>query len=236
MRLDKYLAFALGKTRNEARKTIHNGEIQVNNQIVRKNDWVVDEHKDAIKYLNELIIYKQFVYLMLNKPKGYLSATKDANLPTIIDLVSDFSHYELFMVGRLDLDTEGLIILTNDGKFAHKITSPRHDVPKKYYAKVDKPFTSQDVLSFQEGLMIYDGNKKLFKTKSSKLDIISDYEAYITIFEGKYHQVKKMCLKAGKEVTYLKRIAIGGVVLDPNLKPGEYRLLNEEEIEMLSKN
>ncbi|MGD9886726.1 MAG: pseudouridine synthase [Bacilli bacterium] len=229
MRLDKYIAYALGKTRGEARKIIANGEIKVNNQVMRKNDWTVNEYQDEIKHLDEIITYKQFIYIMLNKPKGYLSATKDERLPTIRDLVSEYAHYDLFMVGRLDLDSEGLIIMTNDGKFAHRITSPKKNVAKKYYVIVNKEFVKQDIHAFEEGLFIYDGNKNLFKTKPSQLEIISEHEAFITIYEGKYHQVKKMCLKQGKEVTYLKRIQIGNVSLDPQLAAGEYRLLTQAE-------
>jgi 16S rRNA pseudouridine516 synthase len=233
MRLDKYISFALGKTRSEARNEIKQGKVMVNNQVIRKNDWTVDEYKDQILFDSDPIQYKKFIYIMLNKPSGYLSATKDEELPTVIDLIEEYRHYDLFMVGRLDLDAEGLMILTNDGKFAHQITNPKKDVSKKYYVKVEGEFSLDDVSSFREGLMIYDGNKNLFQTKPATLDIITSNEAYITISEGKYHQVKKMCLKVGKTVTYLKRLQIGGLMLDSNLETGEYREITLEEKERI---
>jgi 16S rRNA pseudouridine516 synthase len=233
IRLDKFVSFALSKTRSEARDVIKKGNIKINNQLIKKNDWTVDEYHDVVLYNDVLIVYKEFIYLMLNKPAGYISATKDKTLPTVVDLIREYKNYDLFMVGRLDLDSEGLMIITNDGKFAHRITSPKHDIPKKYYVIVEGEFLEEDIISFQEGFMIYDGNKNLYKTKPSKLEIISPCEAYITIYEGKYHQVKKMCLKVGKTVTYLKRLEIGEVKLDPKLGLGEYRMLIEEEKEKL---
>lgn len=233
MRLDKYISFALGKTRSEARNEIKQGKVMVNNQVIRKNDWTVDEYKDEILFDLEPLRYKKFIYIMLNKPSGYLSATKDEELPTVIDLIEEYRHYDLFMVGRLDLDAEGLMILTNDGKFAHQITNPKHSISKKYYVKVEGEFSLDDVSSFRKGLMIYDGNKNLYQTKPATLDIISSNEAYITISEGKYHQVKKMCIKVGKTVTYLKRLQIGGLMLDSNLETGEYREITLEEKERI---
>jgi len=233
MRLDKFISHALGKTRSEARDIIKQGMISVNQTIMRKNDWTVDEYHDLILFNDQPIVFKNYLYLMLNKPMGYLSATKDAKYPTVIDLIKEYENYDLFMAGRLDLDSEGLMIITNDGKFAHGLTSPRHEVPKRYYVKTNEEFSEADVLAFQEGLFIYDGHKNRFKTQPAVLEIISPQEAYVTIFEGKYHQVKKMCLKVGKNVTYLKRLAMGDLELDPNLKTGEYRLLSVEEIDHL---
>ncbi len=233
MRLDKFISHALGKTRSEARDIIKQGQITVNQTIMRKNDWTVDEYHDAILFHDQPIVFKNYLYLMLNKPMGYLSATKDQKYPTVIDLIKEYENYDLFMAGRLDLDSEGLMIITNDGKFAHGLTSPRHEVPKKYYVKTDAAFSEADVLAFQEGLFIYDGHKNRFKTQPAVLKIISPQEANVTIAEGKYHQVKKMCLKVGKNVTYLKRLAMGELELDPNLKTGEYRLLSVEEIDRL---
>ena len=233
MRLDKYIAFGLGKTRSEARGIIRDGLITINNEVVRKHNWIVDEDQDEIKYDNELLTYKRFIYVMLYKPAGYLSATKDENYPTVVDLIKEYANYDLFMVGRLDIDTEGLMIMTNDGKFAHRITSPKRNVPKKYFVRVNQGFTSQDVKAFLEGFSLYDGHKNLYQTKPAQLEILNNNEAYITISEGKYHQIKKMCLKVGQEVQYLKRLSIGPIALDPKLKPGEYRLLTETEQRLL---
>lgn len=233
MRLDKFISHALGKTRSEARDLIKQGLISVNQTVMRKNDWTIDEYHDAILFQDQPICYKNYLYLMLNKPAGYLSATMDEKYPTVISLIKEYQNYDLFMAGRLDLDSEGLMIITNDGKFAHGLTSPRHQVPKKYYVKTDEAFSEADVLAFREGLFIYDGNKNRFKTQPAVLEILTPQEAYVTIFEGKYHQVKKMCLKVGKNVTYLKRLAMGELELDPNLKTGEYRPLTIEEIDRL---
>lgn len=233
MRLDKYVSYALSKTRSETRAIIKQGSIKVNGKIIVKNDFNVDEYQDNITYNDVKIEYKNFIYIMLNKPQGYLSATEDAKYPTVLDLVKEYQKYNLFIVGRLDLDSEGFILLTNDGKFAHQLTSPNRDRPKTYYVEVDGNFENDDITNFKEGLFIYDGNKNLFKTKPAILDIIDHNRAYITISEGKYHQVKKMCLKTGKTVLYLKRIKIDQVELDPNLKLGEYRLLTETELETL---
>jgi len=235
MRLDKFISYALGKTRSEARAIIKQGYIKVNEVIITKNDFYVDEYKDTIVYLGQTLEYKQFIYLMLNKPKGYLSATIDQKIPTVLDLVSEYRKHNLFMAGRLDLDSEGFLLLTNDGKFAHHLASPNHHCPKKYYVEVDGLFLEEDKISFEEGFKIYDGNKNPFTTKPAVLEIIDDNKAYITIREGKYHQVKKMCLKLNKVVIYLKRVKIGNVELDPKLKLGEYRLLTEKEVEHLKK-
>lgn len=237
MRLDKYLSYALNLTRNEARNIIRNRNIKVNDNIILKTDYSIDEYLDTICYLNQKIDYKNNIYLMLNKPKGYLSATKDDKFPTILDLINKYQKYNLFMAGRLDLDSEGLMILTNDGKFAYNLTSPNHECKKRYYVEIENtiPFTLEDINAFQEGLMIDDGKKNIFKTKLALLEIIDPFKAYITILEGKFHQVKKMCQKVGKTVTYLKRVQIGEIKLDPALKIGEYRLLTDEEIALLKK-
>lgn len=233
MRLDKYVSMVLGITRNEARQSIKSGAIKIEFKNNLKNDDSINEITDVVYYNGKKLEYIKYIYIMLNKPQGYLSATFDKSSPTVVDLVKEYQNYNLAMVGRLDKDTEGLFLLTNDGKFAHNLTSPKKDLFKKYYVEIDGSWSQDDITIFEKGLEIYDGNKNLFKTKPAVLEILDDDKAYISISEGKYHQIKKMCLKVGKEVKYLKRIAIGSLCLDEKLALGEYRLLTVEEIEKL---
>ncbi|MDD2493095.1 MAG: 16S rRNA pseudouridine(516) synthase [Bacilli bacterium] len=236
MRLDKYVALVLGVTRNQARQLIKMKEITVEFKSFPRNDDTIDEVRDVVYYKGRKLEYLKNVYIMLNKPKGYLSATIDKKDPTVLDLVLEYQKYNLAMVGRLDKDTEGLFILTSDGALAHRLTSPNKNVFKKYYVEVEGVWNREDILKFNEGLEIEDGNNKRFLTKPAILEMVASNKAYISISEGKYHQIKKMCLKVGKKVTYLKRVAIGELQLDANLSAGEYRLLTDEEIEILKAN
>lgn len=236
MRLDKYVALVLNLTRSEARQLIKDGEIKVELKSDACKDNTVDEIKDIVYYKGRKLEYLKNVYIMLNKPQGYLSATFDKKERTVLDLVKEYQKYDLAMVGRLDKDTEGLFLLTSDGSLAHKLTSPHKDIFKKYYVVVDGEWCQEDVGAFTNGLEITDGNKKTFLTKPASLEIIGGNKAYISISEGKFHQIKKMCLKVGKEVTYLQRVAIGKLELDKNLPVGKYRLLTDGEIESLKEN
>ena len=229
MRLDKLLAhYGIG-TRKEVKTYIRKGYVQVNGQIIKKDDFKVDYEKDQILFDGQPINYKPYVYLMLNKPSGYVSATKDNVHPTVVDLIKGYHQYDLFPVGRLDLDTEGLLLLTNDGDFAHKLLAPSRHHSKLYYAKVDGIMNQEDVLEFEKGMMI-----DHYQCQSSHLTILNTNEntceVLIEIFEGKFHQVKKMVEKVGKKVTYLKRIQMRNLKLDENLKLGESRELSEEEL------
>ena len=175
-------------------------------------------------------------YYMLNKPGGVVSATEDRRDTTVIDLIKDKKRKDLFPVGRLDKDTEGLLLITNDGDLAHRLLAPKKHVDKVYYAKIDGMVTEEDVKRFAEGIDI--GAEEEEMTRPAKLDIMKsteESEIRLTIHEGKFHQVKRMFLAVGKEVTYLKRERMGTLCLDENLKPGEYRLLTEEEIENVRK-
>lgn len=230
MRLDKYLSKALKITRNEARELIKAGLITVNNEAILKKDFLIDENNDKIYYQKELLTYHHFKYLMINKPQGIISAVRDKYKKTIIDLVGD---KDLFPVGRLDIDTEGLMILTNNGKLAHRITSPKHNIWKEYYVEVEEPLTNADVERFARGLEIRDGKNKLFLTKPAKLKILSSHSGIVEISEGKFHQIKRMFSKLNNKVLYLKRISFAGIKLDENLKSGEYRELTKEEINHL---
>lgn len=233
MRLDKYVSTALGISRNDARQLIKKGEIKLELKTNIKNDNNINEINDIVYYNNKRLEYLKFVYLMLNKPQGYLSATYDKTEKTVLDLVPEYNGYHLSMVGRLDKDTEGLLLLTNDGKLLHKLTTPKKDIYKKYYVEVDGVFNNEDIKVFENGMELHDAADVTYVTKKAILEIIEKNKAYVSISEGKYHQVKKMCLKVGKEVTYLKRVAMGDLKLDETLELGKYRLLTYEEIEYL---
>ena len=228
MRLDNFLTKALNITRSEASKVIKSKQIKVNDDIITKKDIYIDEQKDIIQFNNRIITYKEFIYIMLNKPKGYLSATKDGKEKTVIDLI-DIKR-DIFPVGRLDKDTEGLLLLTNNGKYAHFLTSPNHHVEKKYYVELEKNIDEKDILLFCNGLEIKDGKDELYITKKAKLDLITNNSCYVYITEGKFHQIKRMFEKLDNKVTYLKRVQFGEIKLDDKLELGQYRELTDEEI------
>ncbi len=231
MRLDKLLSGAGLGSRKEIKQFLRKGAATVNGVVVKNADINVDENKDIITFFGEKIIYREFIYLMLNKPAGVVSATYDNRDETVISLVPDeYIHYELFPVGRLDKDTEGLLIITNDGAMAHRVLSPKHHVPKKYYAEVNAEITDADIIKFKEGIILDDG----YKTMPAELERITDKAAYVTIAEGKFHQIKRMFADTGKKVEYLKRIKFGAIELDPALKPGEIREFTETEIKLLT--
>lgn len=232
MRIDKYLSNTGVGSRKEVKEYIKNGLILVNDKIVLKPTQQVDENSDVIKFRNKELIFKKYVYLMMNKPQDVVSATRDYS-KTVIDLLDDqYQNRDIFPAGRLDKDTEGLVLLTNDGKLAHNILSPKRKVQKKYYAKVDNKLEDSDIEEFANGIFL---EEEQYMTLPGKLEIISDFECYVYIMEGKYHQVKRMLKHCGKEVVYLKRLSIGDLVLDENLELGQYRELNEQEIKLLEK-
>lgn len=236
MRLDKYLAEMGVGTRQEVKKQIRQGKAAVNGTVVKAADTKIDETSDEVTICGRNISYVSYEYYMLNKPAGVVSATEDRRDTTVIDLIKDKKRKDLFPVGRLDKDTEGLLLITNDGDLAHRLLAPKKHVDKVYYAKIDGMVTEEDVKRFAEGIDI--GAEEEEMTRPAKLDIMKsaeESEIRLTIHEGKFHQVKRMFLAVGKEVTYLKRERMGTLCLDENLKPGEYRLLTEEEIENVRK-
>lgn len=236
MRLDKYLAEMGVGTRQEVKKQIRQGKVAVNGIVVKAADTKIDENGDEVMVDGRNISYVSYEYYMLNKPAGVISATEDRKDTTVIDLIRDKKRKDLFPVGRLDKDTEGLLLITNDGDLAHRLLAPKKHVDKVYYAKIDSAVTEEDVKKFAEGIDIGTDEKEM--TRPAKLEIIKngeESEIRLTIHEGKFHQVKRMFLAVGKEVTYLKRERMGTLCLDENLKPGEYRLLTEEEIENVRK-
>ena len=236
MRLDKYLAEMGVGTRQEVKKQIRQGKAAVNGTVVKAADTKIDETSDEVTISGRNISYVSYEYYMLNKPAGVVSATEDRRDTTVIDLIKEKKRKDLFPVGRLDKDTEGLLLITNDGDLAHRLLAPKKHVDKVYYAKIDGMVTEEDVKRFAEGIDI--GAEEEEMTRPAKLDIMKsaeESEIRLTLHEGKFHQVKRMFLAVGKEVTYLKRERMGTLCLDENLKPGEYRLLTEEEIENVRK-
>lgn len=225
MRLDKYLADMKIGTRSQVKELIKKGHIKINDEIVKKSDYKV-ESSDVIKYDDKQVDYIEYEYIILNKPQGYLSATEDNYDKTIMELI-DSKRKDLVPVGRLDKDSEGLILITNDGQLNHKLLDPKNHVNKKYYVEVDTKLVDNAKDLFKEPMDLGD-----FITKPAKFEKIDDYHAYLTISEGKFHQVKRMFSKIGSEVIYLKRISFKNLVLG-DLKIGEYRYLTEEELEIL---
>lgn len=224
MRLDKLLSECTPMSRKEIKLLVKQGAVAVNGVTAKSPDMKTDEKKDTITVSGEPVEYKKYIYLMMNKPKGYVSATEDKYYPVVTELLPEkYRHYAPFCAGRLDIDTEGLLILTNDGEYAHKMTSPKKEVYKKYFAVLDKPADISDIDVFAEGIALND-----FTARPARLEICQNpHEVYISICEGKFHQVKRMCAYVGKEVMYLKRISIGDIVLDDTLKPGQVKEITE---------
>ena len=239
MRLDKLLAHTGFVTRKEVKKIIKDGYIEVNGKIIKNAGTKVDPDKDDVRIWGERIYYEEFVYFMLNKPAGVISATEDFVYETVLDLLEPADLVqEPHPVGRLDIDTEGLLILTNDGQLTHQLTSPKKEVDKEYYAIINGIVTTDDIIKFKEGLLLKDQEEE-FKTLPAKLEILEvDEEAKtsevrVTIHEGKFHQVKRMFEAVDKKVMYLKRERMHTLKLDENLPLGEYRRLTDEELTLL---
>lgn len=238
LRLDKYLADMGVGTRQEVKKYIRQGRITVDGEVAKRPEQKVDETKQKVMFDQDQVGYAAFEYYMLNKPDGVVSATADERDRTVIDLIDEKIRKDLFPVGRLDKDTEGLLLITNDGALAHRLLSPKHHVDKCYYAKLQGIAEESDKEAFLSGVDIGTHEKEEW-TMPAVLEILSTddktqtSEIRLTIQEGKYHQVKRMFQVRGKEVVYLKRERMGSLVLDENLSPGEYRRLTDEEIENL---
>jgi 16S rRNA pseudouridine516 synthase len=233
MRIDKLLSNMGFGSRKEVKQLLKKGAVRVNATTVKDAALHIDTAKDEVTILGERVVYKEFIYLMMHKPQGVLSATEDNRDRTVIDLLdTDNQHFEPFPVGRLDKDTEGLLLLTNDGKLAHNLLSPKKGVPKTYYAHIDGVVTEEDVQRFEEGVILDDA----YLTKPGKLQILKSAEVSeieLTITEGKFHQVKRMFEAVDKKVVYLKRLSMGPISLDDNLPIGSYRELTEEELNLL---
>lgn len=232
MRVDKIISHMGISARRDVIHLIRAGFIEVDGSRIKTGSVQVDPDVNVVTYKGQKVVYKEFIYLMLNKPQGYLSATEDRYDTTVLDLIGPgYFHFELFPVGRLDKDTEGLLILTNDGKTAHELLSPKKHVPKIYFAEIDGRVTEEDVAIFKEGVFL-DGERTL----PADLNILESGEQSkieLTIYEGKYHQVKRMFETVDKPVTFLKRIQMGQLKLDETLSLGDYRELTEEELVLL---
>lgn len=236
MRIDKMLANLGFGSRKEVKQLLKSGSVTVNDQVVKDAKFQVHPEVDVVNVGGELVEYREFIYLMMNKPPGVISATEDPSMETVIDLLEiEDAVYSPFPVGRLDKDTEGLLLLTNDGQLAHRLLSPKKHVPKTYFAIIDGEVSESDILSFKRGVTLDDG----YVTKPGELVILKSgirSEIEVTITEGKFHQVKRMFEAVGKRVVYLQRISMGPLTLDESLELGEYRELLEEEIQLLMEN
>lgn len=236
LRIDKILSNLGYGSRAEIKRDCKHGVIEVNGKIISNPGTQVDPENDEILYSGERVEYREYIYIMMNKPEGYISATFDKRDPIVLDLIDDPSYlaFEPFPVGRLDKDTEGLLVLTNDGKLSHRVLSPKKHVPKTYYAKVEGVVSDEDIKSFEEGVVLDDGYKTMpSQLKILKSDELSEIE--LTIHEGKFHQVKRMFESVGKKVVYLKRLSMGKLKLDESLGLGEYRELTDEEVKLIEK-
>ena len=235
MRLDKFISSTTTLSRAEAKKIIKKG-ILINDILIKSPDYKVDEINDRVILEGKRLVYQKYVYIMMNKPKDTVSATEDAIEKTVVNILKKEDRiYKVFPVGRLDKDTEGLMLLTNDGELAHRLISPKKDVVKKYYVEVSGELKEEHLSIVEAGVILEDG----YKCKPARLEILESSEvkskANIYISEGKFHQVKRMMKSLETTVTYLKRISIGKLILDENLELGEYRYLTNEELDKLNK-
>ena len=231
MRLDKFLSATGTLTRTEAKKSIRAKAITVNGSVAKNAEMQIDPNNDEIVFLGKKIIYREFTYIMMNKPDGVVSSTDDGKDKTVIDLLpSTLKKDKLFPCGRLDKNTLGLMLITDNGELAHELLSPRSHVQKSYKFKSAEPISQDDALRFEKGVTLADG----YVTKPAKIKLSeSGDEGVITLDEGKYHQIKRMLGALNNKIIYLERITFGPLSLDKNLKRGEWRYLTEVEIKSL---
>ena len=232
MRLDKFFSEQKILSRKQVVDCLKKGQITVNGNVVKKNDLNVDETKDEIALRGEVIRYKKFTYILLNKPDGYVSATEDGRDKTVIDLLPEnLQKLDLFPCGRLDKDTLGLVILTNDGVSAHNALSPKHHVEKKYYFETADTYSDEDIASIEQGITLLDG----YTTKPCKIERVDEKSGYIILTEGKYHEIKRLFGARHNKITFLKRISFSSITLG-DLPLGKWRFLTEEEENVFTKN
>lgn len=233
MRIDKFISDTGLATRREAALAAKRGQILVDGVAVKSVSVHIDPEKQRVTFMGEDIVYRQFTYVMLNKPAGYVSATEDTRLPVVTELLPmQLQRMELFPVGRLDRDTVGLMLLTNNGPLSHTLLSPKRHVTKEYYFTAEKPLPSFAEERFAEGVTLADG----YECKSANLLLNPDRRSgVITLTEGKYHQIKRMIASLENKVVYLKRISFATIPLDKALAEGEWRYLTDEEIKVLEK-
>ena len=227
IRLDKYIADAAGLTRSEASRAIRPGMAAVNGTVIRKPEQKIEEATAAVTLNGSPCVYRRFRYYLMDKPVGLITASKDRAQRTVLDLFPpELRKLDIAPIGRLDKDTGGLLLLTNDGEFAHRIISPKYAVPKVYQATVEHPFELEDPERFRNGLVLADGTKCL----PAGLEILSEFECLVTVREGKYHQVRRMLASVGKPVLTLRRLSVGPLRVDPGPGAGQYRDLTEGEL------
>lgn len=232
-RLDKVLANMGYGSRKDVKRFIKDGIVKVNNSVILDNEYKVSPYEDDIIFNGEEVLYREYIYLMMNKPSGLVSSTDDPRTKTVIDLLDEeYLIYKPFPAGRLDKDTVGLLLITNDGKLAHELLSPKKGVSKTYYVEVDGYVEEMHIEEFKKGVKLDDG----YITMPATLEILESgiiSKVNLTIKEGKYHQVKRMFQSFSMKVLFLKRISMGPLSLDPSLNEGEYRELTEDEIILL---
>ena len=226
MRLDKFLCDTAGVTRTEAKNAVKKGQIAVNGQVQKAADYKVKENTDTVTFQGRPLSYAAFHYYMLHKPAGVITATEDKKESTVMDILREEKVKNLFPVGRLDKDTEGLLLITDDGELAHNLLSPKKHVDKEYLVKVRDSISEDDCRKLSEGVDI--GDEK--PTAPAKVERVAEKEILLTIREGRFHQVKRMLQAVGNEVLYLKRLSMGSLRLPKDLEKGAYRPLSEEEI------
>lgn len=228
MRLDKYISNTTQYSRSQVKELIRKKRVCVNGSVVTVSDIKIDENEDCVQIDENVLSYTQYNYYILHKPQGYITATEDRG-PTVMELLKDINIQNLFPVGRLDKDTEGLLLLTNDGDLAHKLLSPRWHVDKTYEVQCELPITQQMIECLENGVSIGDDKPTL----PAKVTMMDSNRILLTIHEGRYHQVKRMLIAVGNSVTFLKRIAMGPLILEDSLLIGNYRELSEEEVQKL---
>jgi len=226
MRLDKFLCDTAGLTRTEAKNAVKKGQIAVNGQVQKAADFKVKENEDTVTFQGKPLSYAAFHYYILHKPAGVITATEDKKESTVMDILKEEKVKNLFPVGRLDKDTEGLLLITDDGELAHNLLSPKKHVDKEYLVKVRDSISEEDCKKLSEGVDI--GDEK--PTAPAKVERVAEKEILLTIREGRFHQVKRMLQAVGNEVVYLKRLSMGSLRLPKDLEKGAYRPLSEEEI------
>ena len=225
MRLDKFLSVTGKATRSEAKTAVRRGRVLVNGVAPKSSDVKIDPERDTVSFDGETVSYRQFTYIMLNKPEGYVSATDDDKCPTVLTLLPDeLQRIGLFPCGRLDKNTLGLMLLTNNGPLSHKLLAPKSHVSKKYYFKAEDNVTEEDRIRLESGVDI--GG---YMTAPCTVELINPKEGYITLTEGKYHQIKLMLKAVCNKIEYLERVTFGTLTLDKSLERGQWRYLTEEE-------
>ena len=236
MRLDKFLAHVTGNSRSDVKKFLKQKKVRVDGEVITSAGFHVDVNKHIVTMFDEELFYQKYVYLMMNKPGGYLSATKDGQDATVMELLDEYyDRFDLSIAGRLDKDTEGLLLLTNDGQFLHDVITPKKKVYKRYVAHIEGELTAENITALETGVTIKDGKDTPFTTAPARVYVAADGVVEIEICEGKFHQVRRMFANVGCKVVYLKRVAIGGLKLDEYLELGEYRELEVDELEAITK-